>query len=513
MQAPVQLYYYQCFPRPPPPPSQPEHGLAMHGTTHNGLPGLSLLPIHSQQPKSAIPVDRVIVSARSWLARCQEGLQVAAGIQQYAPLLRVQGWTLLIADCGKRGEADKAREVFRAVPQKNVWHHSAFIGALGACGQWKEALAALQHLKQLGYADRLLQPNHVTYSAAIAACARVHRLDIALQLFQEMQAAGLTPDSITYAIVLQTASRMGAWQPVEQLLQAMHSRGMPARMPVYSAYLRQLCRAGQWNRALSLFLVMQDLGVPATPLMVLDLGQALTRGGRPHMAALLLKEAEQAGLNAALCAHGGTLNCLQPNGRGQQQHAGRQHTTRQDYCWPPPPALPQQQASPQHLAAAAGGVAAAGAAAAVAVADACGGKGGAGAAADTVDACNSSSSSSSRQDSFLQHLVACFEQCPFFVDDADAPAPQSDAGTEEYPASFASSSELSVSEAAAGFAASVPDGMPMMEGPCCQSTCASSALPSPLPSPTAKPLLAAARTPPAAAAARSSAAAVTSSMS
>jgi pentatricopeptide repeat protein len=87
-------------------------------------------------------------------------------------------------------EADKAREVFRAVPAKNVWHHSAFIGALSACGQWQEALAALQHLKQLAYADRSLQPNHVTYSAAIAAVARVRRLDIVLQLFHEMQAAG-----------------------------------------------------------------------------------------------------------------------------------------------------------------------------------------------------------------------------------------------------------------------------------------------------------------------------------
>jgi pentatricopeptide repeat protein len=87
-------------------------------------------------------------------------------------------------------EAAKAREVFRAVPRKNVWHHSAFIGALGACGQWKQALEQLEHLKCLAYADRSLRPNHVTYSAAIAACARVHRLDVALDLFCEMQAAG-----------------------------------------------------------------------------------------------------------------------------------------------------------------------------------------------------------------------------------------------------------------------------------------------------------------------------------
>lgn len=88
------------------------------------------------------------------------------------------------ADCAK------ALEIFQAVPVKNVWHHSSLIGALGACGAWVQALAALQHLKQLAQQDRSLQPNHVTYSAAIAACARVQRLDDALQLFAEMQDAG-----------------------------------------------------------------------------------------------------------------------------------------------------------------------------------------------------------------------------------------------------------------------------------------------------------------------------------
>eukprot|EP00882_Tetradesmus_deserticola_P015392 GHRQ01016399.1.p1 GENE.GHRQ01016399.1~~GHRQ01016399.1.p1 ORF type:complete len:107 (-),score=4.41 GHRQ01016399.1:1195-1515(-) len=100
MQAPIHFYFYSCYPTPPPPPPQPEFGSgALHGTT----PGLAWLPPNPQEPKLDVPVNRVIVAARSWLAGCQDGVEIAAGVQQYAPLLRVQGWTLLIADCGKRG--------------------------------------------------------------------------------------------------------------------------------------------------------------------------------------------------------------------------------------------------------------------------------------------------------------------------------------------------------------------------------------------------------------------------
>jgi hypothetical protein len=107
MQAPFHVYYYHCFPKPPPPPTEPVRGLgAVQSTlTQNGLPGLFPGARGPQEPPSELPVNLVVSTARSWLAGCKEPQQVAAGLQHYAPLLRVQGWTLLIADCGKRGGA------------------------------------------------------------------------------------------------------------------------------------------------------------------------------------------------------------------------------------------------------------------------------------------------------------------------------------------------------------------------------------------------------------------------
>jgi hypothetical protein len=105
MQTPVQFYYYQCYPGPQPSPPPFGYRLsAPYGTlTHNGLPGVFSGARSSHEQLSDDSVNMVASKARSWLANCQEPHQVAAGIQQFAPLLRDQGWTLLIADCGKRG--------------------------------------------------------------------------------------------------------------------------------------------------------------------------------------------------------------------------------------------------------------------------------------------------------------------------------------------------------------------------------------------------------------------------
>jgi hypothetical protein len=66
---------------------------------------------------------------------------------------------------------------------------------------------------------------------------------------------------------------------------------------------------------------------------------------------------------------------------------------------------------------------------------------------------------------------------------------QSDADTEEYAGSFASSSELSSSITTASLAAAVLHGMSVIEAPRDHSSCTSSALPSPMLSPMLKAVL------------------------
>jgi hypothetical protein len=139
MQAPVQFYHFQCFLGPPPSPPQPGYrSSALYGKlTHNGHPGMFQGPRGPHEQLRDVPVNMIASTARIWLAGCQDPHQVAAGIHQYAPLLRVQGWTLLISDCGKRG-GESSRGVYsacstdsRPVPVPFIDRHS---DSLVTCG-------------------------------------------------------------------------------------------------------------------------------------------------------------------------------------------------------------------------------------------------------------------------------------------------------------------------------------------------------------------------------------------
>lgn len=140
MQAPVHVYFYPYIPRPPPPPSQPGYGFsAVHRTlTHNGLPGLISRTRGRHEPQSGVPVFMAASAARSWLAECKDSQQVADGIQHYAPLLRVQGWTLLIADCGRRGgmHSCSALSAFRSIPVLYLSHPSCDRHPNSTCHVW-----------------------------------------------------------------------------------------------------------------------------------------------------------------------------------------------------------------------------------------------------------------------------------------------------------------------------------------------------------------------------------------
>merc|ERR1711966_224535 len=74
----------------------------------------------------------------------------------------------------------------------NVVTYSAAISACGKSGQWKTALLLL---KEMRGAD--LTPNVITYSAAISACEKGGQREKALSLLKQMRGLGLKSNAVT----------------------------------------------------------------------------------------------------------------------------------------------------------------------------------------------------------------------------------------------------------------------------------------------------------------------------
>ena len=116
-------------------------------------------------------------------------------------------------------------------------------------------------MKQAATDDPDCRPNTITYSSLISACAAGSRLDKALQVYDEMQEAGLQPDHITYSTLISAYEKAGDFAEALALLDKLHETGGAASADTYTKIMQYLAGKQLWNRALEVFLELQVAGI------------------------------------------------------------------------------------------------------------------------------------------------------------------------------------------------------------------------------------------------------------
>ena len=116
-------------------------------------------------------------------------------------------------------------------------------------------------MKQAAVSDPDCNPNTITYSSLISACAAGSRLDKALQVYDEMQEAGLQPDHITYSTLVSAYEKAGDFAEALALLDKLHEAGGAASADTYVKIMQYLAGKQLWNRALEVFLELQLAGM------------------------------------------------------------------------------------------------------------------------------------------------------------------------------------------------------------------------------------------------------------
>jgi len=96
-----------------------------------------------------------------------------------------------------------------------------------------------------------------------------------------MLAAGVPPDHITYSAVLAAAERAKDADAALRLLDRMHASGAAAPGDAYARVIDMLASAGRWGDAVELFLTLQLAGADPTRGTVVALAAALAAGGPP----------------------------------------------------------------------------------------------------------------------------------------------------------------------------------------------------------------------------------------
>lgn len=108
-----------------------------------------------------------------------------------------------------------------------------------------------------------MEPDVITYTSAIHACARGGRSDVpmALQLLNEMIQDGVAPNHRTYGAAVLAYARMNRWEEIEELMDAIPYTDDGNKSEVFASAIITCTRNRQYLFATRLFTMLLDQGI------------------------------------------------------------------------------------------------------------------------------------------------------------------------------------------------------------------------------------------------------------
>ena len=219
-------------------------------------------------------------------------------IQQEGTTLDVKIISMAVSALGRmRGESgEQAVELLRSSKSKygvdpDVITYNAAISACEKGWQWERALELLEEMKSSG-----IEPDVISYSAAISACEKGGQWERALELLEEMKSRGIEPNVISYNAAISACEKGGQWERALELLEEMKSRGIEPNVISYSAAISACEKGGQWERALELLEEMKSRGIEPDVISYNAAISACEKGGQWERALELLEEMKSRGI-------------------------------------------------------------------------------------------------------------------------------------------------------------------------------------------------------------------------
>eukprot|EP01018_Ginkgo_biloba_P030827 Gb_14948 [translate_table: standard] len=209
--------------------------MQLAGVEANSVTMASVLPAYA----SFASVKEI----HDYIMRCGLGINAFVG-------------SALIGVYVKCGSVEHARHVFDKMSQRDVVSWNAMITGYAQSGQVDEALNLFHQMQLAG-----LKPDLITWNAMIDGYARNGYSSEALKFFQEMQWAGFKADLITWNMIIARYAQNGHGDEALKLFQQMQSEGVKPNVKSWTALIAGYSQNGERDKALKLFCQMQLAGV------------------------------------------------------------------------------------------------------------------------------------------------------------------------------------------------------------------------------------------------------------
>ncbi|XP_031501892.1 pentatricopeptide repeat-containing protein At3g62890-like [Nymphaea colorata] len=182
------------------------------------------LELFREMQLAGVKPDKValinVLSACAQVGSMGLGMWIHAYIQKNGFELRVELGTALVDMYAKCGFIDGAQQVFGLMPEKNIMTWSAMISGLAMHGCGKEALDLFQEMQAAG-----VRPNGFTLTGVLSACSHAGLVGEGKKFFHNMtKQYGVIPRIEHYGCLVDLLSRSGLLDEAYDLVKSMRMK-------------------------------------------------------------------------------------------------------------------------------------------------------------------------------------------------------------------------------------------------------------------------------------------------
>ncbi|XP_058084122.1 pentatricopeptide repeat-containing protein At4g39952, mitochondrial-like [Magnolia sinica] len=187
--------------------------------THSGRSSEALslfnqMLLEDVEPNSATLVSAL--SACSNLAALNHGKWIHNYVKETGMEFDVSLATALVDMYAKCGQLEISREIFDAMPKRDVISWNVMIFGYGIHGNARDALETFQQMENSG-----MKPNEVTFLAVLSACSHAGLVVEGTKMFGRMIDYSITPTLKHYACMVDLLGRSGNVHKAEAMISTM----------------------------------------------------------------------------------------------------------------------------------------------------------------------------------------------------------------------------------------------------------------------------------------------------
>jgi len=175
-----------------------------------------------------------VAGAEKWAYKAEQ-VDIAAGATDH---------TAVVGACGNGDESPTEKQMEKPSSPKAEPNVVTYTSMIDACAKVGDRAGAERWHKRM--VERGLQPNPHTFSSVITACAKAGDAVAASQYLKIMEEAQIQPDVVVYGSVLNACARAGDVERAKKIFQHMQSSGIHPNAFAYSLMAQTLAYRGDW---------------------------------------------------------------------------------------------------------------------------------------------------------------------------------------------------------------------------------------------------------------------------